>query len=64
MSAVVKESCSVLYAEEIVGSSPSFLSGGMTSLLIQQNRLGRAIGIMDSFTFDCSKVVWELGLTV
>lgn len=64
MSAVVKESCSVLYAEEIVGSSPSFLSGGMTSLLIQQNRLGRAIGIMDSFTFDCSKVVRELGLTV
>ena len=64
MSAVVKESCSVLCAEEIVGSSPSFLSGGMTSLLIQQNRLGRAIGIMDSFTFDCSKVVRELGLTV
>lgn len=64
MSAIVEESCSVLYAEEIVGSSPSFLSGGMTSLLIQQNRLGRAIGIMDSFTFDCSKVVRELGLTV
>ena len=64
MSAVVKESCSVLCAEEIVGSSPSFLSGGMTSLLIQQNRLGRAIGIIGSFTFDCSKVVRELGLTV
>ena len=64
VSAVVEESCSVLYAEDIVGKSPSFLSGGMTSLLIQQNRLGRAIGIMGSFTCDCSKVVRELGLTV
>lgn len=64
VSAVVEESCSVLYAEDIFGKSPSFLSGGMTSLLIQQNRLGRAIGIMNSFTRDSSKVVRELGLTV
>ena len=64
ISSVVDESYRVLCDEGIVGNAPISFLDERTSLLILQNRLGRAIGNMDSFIRDCSKVVLELGLTV
>ncbi len=64
VSSVVDESYRVLCDEGIVGDAPISFLDERTSLLILQNRLGRAIGKMDSFIRDCSKVVHELGLTV
>ena len=64
VSSVVDESYRVLCDKGIVGNAPISFLDERTSLLILQNRLGRAIGKMDSFIRDCSKVVHELGLTV